>query len=368
VSGARGAPRSRDGAAKIVVRVTVAVIAGVLAAYLAWPAIGIVGKSDFNQLWYAARALLSGGNPYDAVGPGKIFDWPFPLFYPLPGVLATVPFTLATPVAASMAFSGISAALLAWAFTRDASYRLIAFLSFSFYYAAAISQWSPLLIAAALIPSLGFVFAVKPTIGLALWLYRPRWVAVAGCAALILLSFAVRPQWFGEWVGTFGAGAHIRGPITMLGGPLILLALLRWRRPEARLLVALACVPHTTLLYEALPLFLVPASWAQALLLLALNWAAEITVITLGPYNSLIERAKMNGVVSVTLLYIPCLIMILRRPNEGEVPAWIDRGAACISSLASRFPLTRRALATTNSLMQYGSGKIFPRRPRSGAS
>ncbi|HEU6449776.1 MAG TPA: hypothetical protein VFT57_00045 [Gemmatimonadaceae bacterium] len=368
MSGAGDAPRSRHEAAKVVIRVTGAVIAGVVAAYLAWPALGIVGKSDFNQLWYAARSLLAGGSPYGAVGPGRSFDWPFPLFYPLPGVLAAVPFTLLTPVAASILFSGISAALLAWAFTRDASYRLLALLSFSFYYAVAISQWSPLLITAALIPSLGFVFAVKPTIGLALWLYRPRWEAVAGCLAIILLSFAVRPQWLGEWVGTFGAGTHIRGPITMLGGPLILLALLRWRRPEARLLVALACVPHTTLLYEALPLFLIPASWVQALLLLALNWAAEITVITLGPYDSLIERARMNGVVSVALLYIPCLIMILRRPNEGEVPAWIDRGAARISLALSHYPLTRRALDTANALMHHGSGKISLRRPRSGAS
>jgi hypothetical protein len=228
-----------------------------------------------------------------------------------------------------MLFSGISAALLAWAFTRGASYRLLAVFSFSFYYAAAISQWSPLLIAATLIPSLGFVFAVKPTIGLALWLYRPRWEAAAGCAALILLSFAVRPQWLGEWVGTFGAGMHIRGPVTMLGGPLILLALLRWRRPEARLLVALACVPHTTLLYEALPLFLVPASWAQASLLLALNWVAEITVITLGPYESLIERARVSGMISVAVLYFPCLIMVLARPNEGQdLPAWVTSAVA----------------------------------------
>ena len=342
-------------------------IAGGVAAFLAWPAIGIVGQSDFDQLWYAARALLTGGNPYGAVGPGRAFDSPFPLFYPLPGVLAAVPFTLLTPAAASMLFSGISAALFAWALIRKAPYRLLALLSFSFYYAAAISQWSPLLVAAALIPGLGFLFAVKPTIGFALWLYRPRWEAVVGGGALLLLSFAVRPQWFAEWSATFSAGTHIRSPVTMLGGPLILIALLRWRRPEARLLVALACVPHTTLLYEALPLFLVPTSWAQSLLLLLLNWAAEITVITLGPYDALIDRARMNGVVAIALLYIPCVIMILRRPNEGPVPAWLDWGAARAATTLSRFPLARRAVAATNALMQYGSGKISLRRPRSGA-
>lgn len=307
-------------------RIAIAIVIGLCAAYLAWPGVGVVGASDFNQLWYAARALLAGGSPYAAVGPGKTFDWPFPLFYPLPAVLAAVPFTVLSAAGASMLFSAIAAALLVWVFTRNAPYRLAAVLSFSFYYAAAISQWSPLLIASVLIPGLGFLLVVKPTIGLALWLYRPHWQAVAGGTLLLLVSLVVRPEWPLEWMQTFGAGSHIRGPITMLGGPLILLALLRWRRPEARLLVALACVPHTTLLYEALPLFLVPASWGQSLALVALNWVAQIAVITLQPYDSLADRARMSATVSVALLYLPCLIMILRRPNEGDVPNWITRG------------------------------------------
>src|SRR5215207_5028160 len=39
---------------------------------------------DFDQLWFAARALLAGQNPYHLVGPGRSFPWEFPLFYPLP--------------------------------------------------------------------------------------------------------------------------------------------------------------------------------------------------------------------------------------------------------------------------------------------
>lgn len=317
-------------------RVIMAIIIGACAAYLAWPGVGVVGASDFNQLWYGARALLEGGSPYAAVGPGRTFEWPFPLFYPLPAVLVAVPFTMISPAAASMLFSGIAAALLVWVFTRSHPYRLAAFLSFSFYYAAAISQWSPLLIAAVLIPSLGFLLAVKPTIGLAMWLYKPNWQAVVGGVLLLVVSLVVRPEWPMEWMHTFGAGTHIHGPITTLGGPLIFLALLRWRRPEARLLVALACVPHTTLLYEALPLFLVPTSWPQSVTLVALNWAAQITVITLQPYDSLADRARISATVSVALLYLPCLIMILRRPNEGAIPAWVERGAARFRALLSR--------------------------------
>ncbi|HET7550027.1 MAG TPA: hypothetical protein VFK04_01980 [Gemmatimonadaceae bacterium] len=309
-------------------RLTIALIIGFCAAYLAWPGVGVVGASDFNQLWYGARALLAGGNPYAAVGPGRAFEWPFPLFYPLPAVLVAVPFTMLTPAGASMLFSCIAAALFVWVLTGSAPYRLAAVLSFSFYYAVAISQWSPLLIASVLIPSLGFLLVVKPTIGLALWFYKPNWQAIIGGVLLLAISILVRPEWPMEWIQTFGAGTHIRGPITTLGGPLVLLALLRWRRPEARLLVALACVPHTTLLYEVLPLFLVPASWAQSLLLVALNWIAQIVLITLQPYSSLADRAKVSATVAVALVYLPCVIMILRRPNEGDLPAWILRGLA----------------------------------------
>lgn len=317
-------------------RLVVILVIGLCAGYLAWPGVGVVGASDFNQLWYGARALLEGGSPYAAVGPGRTFNWPFPLFYPLPAVLVAVPFTVLSPAGASMLFSAIAAALFVWVLTRDAPYRLVAVLSFSFYYAVAISQWSPLLIASVLIPSLGFLLVVKPTIGLALWLYKPHWQAVVGGVLLLVVSLVVRPEWPLEWMHTFAAGSHIRGPVTTLGGPLVFLALLRWRRPEARLLVALACVPHTTLLYEALPLFLVPESWRQSILLAALNWVAQILVITFQPYDSLADRAMMSATLSVALLYLPCLIMILRRPNEGAVPAWVERGAVRCRALLAR--------------------------------
>ena len=30
---------------------------------------------DFDQVWFAARALLAGQNPYHLVGPGRTFPW-----------------------------------------------------------------------------------------------------------------------------------------------------------------------------------------------------------------------------------------------------------------------------------------------------
>src|SRR5689334_7519881 len=48
---------------------------------------------DFDQVWHAANAFLAGRNPYAEIGPGLAFDWPAPLYYPLPAVLSVVPLT-----------------------------------------------------------------------------------------------------------------------------------------------------------------------------------------------------------------------------------------------------------------------------------
>ena len=75
-------------------------------------------------------------------------------------------------------------------------------------------------------------------------------------------------------------------PITRPGGVLVLLALLKWKRADARLLLALACVPHTTVPYETIPLFLIPQTWRQAWALWALALLAYVAQWWTGPYGS----------------------------------------------------------------------------------
>jgi hypothetical protein len=74
---------------------------------------------DFAQVWYAARVVLHGGNPYAAIGPGRAFEWPWPLYYPLPAALVAVPFA-PLPYAWAMAtFAAIGAAAFTWALTAE---------------------------------------------------------------------------------------------------------------------------------------------------------------------------------------------------------------------------------------------------------
>jgi len=295
-----------------------------------------VGRSDWAQIWHGARALMDGVSPYMAVGPGRAFPWEFPLLYPLPAIMVGVPFAIAPIGLATGLFVGCSSALLAFLLTRHSWNRLVLVLCAPFPFAVMSAQWSTLLTAAALVPWLGFLFVVKPTVGAALWLYRPSRAATIGGVLLLLVSIAVQPSWPREWMTALSSTGHMVVPLVHAGGPILLLALLRWRRPEARLLLTLACVPQTAFFYEALPLILVPATLPESVSLVALSYAALTWWNRLRPFATVAAGSLASVQISVPLLYLPCLIMILCRPNQGEMPACIERFAKCVR--ARQFP------------------------------
>jgi hypothetical protein len=299
-------------------RLAISALLGILGGMLAWHGMHTGAISDFTHLWFAAHALLAGRDPYTLIGPGREFQWPLPMLYPLPAVLVALPFAPLSAHGADIAFAGISTTLLAYALTRDGYHKLPVVISMSFFMAVTISQWSPLLVAASLLPAIGFLLAVKPTIGAALFLYRPRWITFIGGSALVLACFVVQPGWLAEWFAATREATHVTAPILHPGGPLVLLALLRWRRPEARLLIAMACIPHTTLLYESLPLFLVPETLRQSVLLAALTWVARTVEVMIGPYPSLASHTGTTATIAIAMCYLPCVAMILQRPNEGS--------------------------------------------------
>jgi hypothetical protein len=303
--------------------------------------------SDIDQVWGAARALLAGENPYAAVGPTGHYRWVFPLYYPLPAAIVMLPFAWLPVLAARTCFVALSCGLLAYGVARRSPQHWPLFLSGSFLMAVTAAQWSPLLTAALLLPWLGWTFAAKPTIGAALWVARPRLAPVIGCAVLVAATLVVRPSWPLEWLTALAAGPHFRAPVQHVGGVLVLLALTRWRRPEARLLAALACIPQTTVAYEALPLFLVPQRRSEGLTLAVLSqvvFAAQRVVqatLTAPGFpmtwlDAFTATVDITGDLMVALLYLPCLIMVLRRPNEGAVPAWAERVAEALGGWSQR--------------------------------
>jgi hypothetical protein len=182
-------------------------------------------------------------------------------------------------------------------------------------------QWSTWLTAGAVLPWLGFVWAAKPSIGLALFAGWPSRSAAIGGALVVLLSLIVVPGWVGEWLEVIRGTPHYLAPILRPGGFLLLLAFLRWRRPEARMLGALALIPHTTNPYDMVPLLLIPQSRLELAAFMGLGYIAQALIkapARVPPYDPLdlpVRWLAMNWMTFLLLVYLPCLLMVLRRPQ-----------------------------------------------------
>ncbi len=305
------------------VRLAAAVILGlIVAGYVfarehAYPQWG----ADAVQSWAGSWVLRRGENPYTAIGPnGTFMHWPWPLFYPLPALILTLPFTLVSLAVFRPLFLGLSSAWLAYVVSRRDLWRLAVLASAAFLGAIAAGAWEPLLVAAALTPGACFTYLAKPNVGLVLASGLPRRRATYVGIALTLLLFAaslvVRPDWIPQWREALRAGTHLAGPITRPGGFIVLAALAKWRRADARLLVLMASVPQSMILQAALPLFLITRSRTETILLAMLSFIPYAVQLHYAALNTLFpELTAHTGTMMVPCLYLPCLIMVMRRPN-----------------------------------------------------
>jgi hypothetical protein len=278
-----------------------------------------VPKSDWDETWAAGRALLEGLDPYAALASGYHFgQFNYPLVYPAPAILVAAPFAVLPLQSALWLWAGIGTAALVWTLLARGWWGLLG-LGSAFYLHALISvQWSPLLTAAAAVPALGFVWAAKPTIGAALFAGWPSRAALIGGVVLTLLSFVLVPGWVRPFLAASLAMPHTTPPVGRAGGFLLLLSFLRWRRPEARMLGVLALVPQTTLLYEMVPLLLIPRTLREMLILVGLSLIAGAFAIQADPSHHLTAAIGTLWPVFLLLVYLPCLVLVLRRDNELE--------------------------------------------------
>ena len=314
-------------------RIALSLALGLIAAVVAYQHAEMrEPQRDFTQVWFAARAVLHGENPYALVGPGLAFDWPCPLLYPLTAAIAAMPLAALPQEWANTLFMLIGASAFAWALMRFGYGPLFGFASASMLFAVEAVQWSPLLAAAAVVSPLGIILAAKPTIGAAIFAARPTRWAIAGAIVLAALSLIADRTWIAHWLDAIARNARTvppaapyQAPVSVPGGVLALACLARWRRPEARLVAVLACVPQTLLPYEWLYLFLVPRAWHEALLLAATSWGALTWVLIHYSMNDFPRFITACGQAAVIAMYIPATILVLRRPNEGALPVWLER-------------------------------------------
>jgi len=286
--------------------------------------------SDFDQVWAGARALWHGKDPYLVVGPGREFAWKWPLYYPLPALVAVSPLGLLPVTAARAVFAGATAGALAWGATRDGWQRLPIFISVSFLVTVELAQWSALYAAAFFLPALGVFGIAKPNFGGALAVSSSRQstlIAIAlGALVLALASYIVQPTWYGAWLQNVREAPHFKAPVLRPLGFLLLLAAVRWRRPEARWLMALSIIPQPPSFYDQLLLVVVCLSFRESLVFATSTAVLFFYVGFNTPQPDYLSWGRLVGNATVWICYFPALIMVLRRPNEGTSPlvAWLD--------------------------------------------
>lgn len=325
-------------------RLAIGILAGLVAGVLEYLYLSHVSTTvaafDFTWAWRGGQALLRGQNPYIVIRPIGAFPYNSAFKYPLPVAVFGIPFAHLSPHIAGAAFGAFSVALFAFALTRDGYWRLPALVSAPALVTLAFAQWSFLLTTAAIVPALSWLACLKPTTGLASFAYRPRVSAVIGGAVAYLGCMLLVPNWPRLWVESMlhDPSTHWYVPaVAIAGGPLLLLAILKWRTPEARLLLVLALVPQVQAFYSGLVAQLVARSFRES------AWLAIISCVgyvAWAQFDWSVPDAALQDPVHhapwlLMSVYLPALVVILRRPNEGRIPARLERAI-------SRWPMFLR--------------------------
>jgi hypothetical protein len=281
---------------------------------------------DFDHVWFAARAMLEGRDPYQLIGPGREYNWPWRLYYPLTAPTSILPLALLPLTVARVLYVAVPAGLLAFLLTRDGFGRLPLFLSGAFLYSVKTAQWGPLLLCSLIFPWFGFFCAAKPNLGLGILAGARSFPALArmlaGAAALVILSLIVQPQWPRRWLDVIAQAPQPLSVLSLVGGPILLLALLRWRRWEARMLLIFALVPQTSGAVGTLALLLVPRSFRAVTVLAILSYAPIFYAPQTG--QTIEQWAYRETFATMVAVYLPVLWIVLKMPNRGPLPARLE--------------------------------------------
>jgi hypothetical protein len=257
------------------------------------------GSGDFDWALHLAERLVARQNPYDT-----------PLEqYPLPAAFVALPFLRMPPEIAAGMFYGISSALLAFGLTRTGYCRLRVFLAFPYWAGVLTAQWPVIIAAGAFFPVLLPAAMMKPQVGLPVFLTRLSRRGLLACVFVAALSFAVMPQWPMLWLRQTHYYEHFI-PLLVFPGPLLLLALLRYRYRDAWLLLLASLMPQRWF-FDSFTLWLIPKSRREIVLTAFFSWGAGIWRWYHQPANF-----SEVGRLAVIFIYLPMLaVLLLRSPS-----------------------------------------------------
>ncbi|MBZ5721897.1 MAG: hypothetical protein LAO03_16105 [Acidobacteriia bacterium] len=269
------------------------------------------GAADFTWAMRAARYLLERRNPYDT---------PFEQ-YPLTAALFGLPFLWLRPELAAGLFYGTSSGLLAFGVSRHGYHRLLVFLAYPYWAGILTAQWAPLILASAFFPLLLPATMVKPQIGLPVALTHLSRRGVAACIVVLLVSLAIMPRWPALWIGQLGYYQHFI-PLLVLPGPVLILALLRYRDRDAWVLFLAALMPQRWF-FDTLILWAIPKTRREMLATVFFSWGAGIW-----RWYHIPHSYTEVGRWTVIFIYLPMLGAILIRWWDDRRGAQSHAGAA----------------------------------------
>jgi hypothetical protein len=302
-------------------------VAAVAAIYvLASPFIFPNYRSDFDQLWEAARAWRMGADPYATIlATHQSRGLSFGLVFPFSAVVCAVPLSYLPLAVARAIVAGSGACLLAWLVLGRGWWLFPVLLSGAMRASVSLVQVAPFVAASVLLPSLGWVAAIKPNVGLAALVAQRERRAVLSFAVaasvLVVVSLMLWPSWPWAWRDGVATGETYDPLVVRAGGAVLLLAAIRWRRPEARWLLATTLLPGTPAAYDALPLLvLLPQTFRQALMFALLSAASDLGAYLIPHTEKIADVARVRAIAIIWALYVPALVVILARPNEQRHP------------------------------------------------
>jgi hypothetical protein len=257
------------------------------------------GAGDFMWAIWAAQDLLAGRNPYNR---------PMQL-YPLTCAIFGLPFVWMRPAVAGGIFYGISSALLGFGVSRHGYHRLLIFFAYPFWAGLLEAQWGPLIMASAFIAPLLPATLAKPQLGVPMLLTVPTRRGLIACVALTLASFLLFPGWLAQWISHLHLYARFV-PVLVFPGPLLVLALLRYRHYGGRLLIMAALMPQRWF-YDAFILWLIPKSRREIVWTVFFSWGAGVW-----RWYHIPHSFTEVGRWTVVSIYLPMLVVVMLRERD----------------------------------------------------
>ena len=281
-------------------RILVSVVVGLTSGFLCFFFMRRLGHgTDFSWSVHLAERLLHRQNPYDT-----------PLEqYPITAGLFALPFVKLPREIAAGIFYGISSGVLAFGLVREKYHRLLVFLAYPYWIGLLYVQWSPIIMAAAFFPVLMPLTMAKPQVGLPVFLSRFSLRGCLLCLFVVVATLVVLPRWPLLWLRQLHNYQHFIA-LLVLPGPLVLLALLRYRDRDATLLLLTACMPQRWF-FDAFILWIIPKSRREILVTVFFSWCAGIW-----RWYHLPQTFDQVGRWIVVSIYLPMLAVVLLREKS----------------------------------------------------